>query len=396
MEIATTLADELSELFQEHVSVKEVTQRQLGGATLSVTTMSYRSQSDSSSTSSMGRHYKQTVVVLDDVQLDVPEFSLLPKPKGLFGVLIKAMGNLSTVEFPESPEFTENYMLHAWVTEPVRVLFTKAVRDQLIADRRWSVRGKQHRLVIYQTDRVCKATEVDEFVRDALEILALFQEGEEELDAQPEIRREVRPEDISAAASQMSGFAGTLLQNQLKKISVTRKELDSFTGSALPREIPPGLHRQVVGDNFPLIIVGILFTIGGLTGGIVWIMLTEGLMKFMGIPMLVIFPIAGFLMAFLTLRHRKRKTRTLREGVLTKGVVTDIAKSNVTINSQIRFHVTIQYDHHGSQRTTVANAYGAAVDLARSLKESGQETKLLVDPEDPSHVVCLDILILFD
>ncbi len=393
MNDAAELAEELSELFREHVSVDSVTQRELAGATISVATMSY---STSGSGDSSNRHYQQTAVVLDDQQLDVPEFSLRPRVTGLLGKLLKVMGNVAAIEFTDSPKFSENYYLHGWVVEPVRILFTKAIRDHLAQHPGWSVRGKKHRLVIFQSDRVCKDDEVDDFVRESLDILALFQEGEEALDERPEIRREVRPEDISLAATQVGGLAGKLLQNQLNKISVTRNEFSAFVASPPPREVPPGMFRQVVGDNLPLIFVGILFFIGGIIGGTLWIILAEGVLKLLGIPLLLIFTIAGFLMAFLTLRHRKRKTRTLREGVLASGLVTNVRKSDVTVNSQVRFHVTLKYQHEGQEHTTVANAYGSAVDQAQALKDSGQETTVLVDPEDASHVICLDMLIIFD
>ena len=85
MNDAAVLAEELSELFREHVSVDSVTQRELAGATISVATMSY---STSGSGDSSNRHYQQTAVVLDDVQLDVPEFSLRPRVTGLLGKLL--------------------------------------------------------------------------------------------------------------------------------------------------------------------------------------------------------------------------------------------------------------------------------------------------------------------
>ena len=101
-------------------------------------------------------------------------------------------------------------------------------------------------------------------------------------------------------------------------------------------------------------------------------------------------------MSFLTLRHRKRKIRTLREGVPATGTVTRVSKSNVTVNSQVRFHVEVDYEYQGKQRKTACNTYGSAVDQAMALKDSGQQTRLLVDPEDDTHVVCMDMLIVFD
>jgi hypothetical protein len=143
-------------------------------------------------------------------------------------------------------------------------------------------------------------------------------------------------------------------------------------------------------------LIGILFFVGGIFGGTLWIALAGGPLKLLGIPFLVFFPIIGFLMAFLTLRHRERKARTLRNGTLVVGTVTNVKKTGTVINGQIRFHVGIQFDYEGQQRTATCNAYGTAVDQARALQDSGQETRLLVDPEDATHVVCLDLVMVFD
>ena len=58
--------------------------------------------------------------------------------------------------------------------------------------------------------------------------------------------------------------------------------------------------------------------------------------------------------------------------------------------------VTIDYEVGGTTQTTKNNVYGTAVDQARSLKDSGQPTRLLVDPKDETHVVSLDLLMIFE
>ena len=99
-----------------------------------------------------------------------------------------------------------------------------------------------------------------------MEILGLFREAEQELDLHPEVRRAATGDDIMKTAGQM-GLAGSLLANQFKSLAVTQEELDAFHRSSVPRHIPSGVKRQVLGDNLPLVFIGIVFFIAGIVAG---------------------------------------------------------------------------------------------------------------------------------
>lgn len=382
------LSEELSELFRENVSVDDVTHREMDGATVAIANFTYWTSGEHR------RQYRQTALILQDDQLDLPEFSLRPHMTGMITGLLQAIGGVSSIEYADSPEFSQKYFLHGWAEEAVRVLFTKDLRDFFEQHPGWSVRGKRRRLVIYHRDRVMKESELNEFTREGLQLLTLLQQAEEELDQHPELRREVRPEDVAQAADNMGGIAGMLLGNALRKLAVSRRELETFVQSAPPRDIPRGMKRQVLGDNLPLVFIGILFFIGGIVGGTLFLVLGQGAAKGIGIPFLVIFPVAGFLMTFLTIRHRRRKSRTLRSGSVVTGKVVDVKKTGVRVNNQMRFHVHVEYDVNGRLYKSKFNAYGSSVDQARALRDGQQPARMLIDPADPNHAVCVDTLII--
>jgi hypothetical protein len=387
------LEGHLSELFGELASVEPLRQDNQHGMELAVCNMSY---SRDSSGSAAYRRIRQTVVVLDAEELNLPQFAISPESKGLLGKIFEGLGGFGDIDFEDSPEFSGMYHLHGWVEKPVRMLFTKAIRDHFATQPGWSVRGKGSCLVVFKHNHICGDDETSVFVQEALKILSLFSAGEKELDAHLDVRRETRPEDVASTADRMGGIVGTLIQSQLRKIAVTRDELEAFLHETPPRNIPTGLKRQVLGDNFPLIIVGGVFLVTGLVAGTLVLLLTTGNERWIGVPFLIVFPIIGGLMMGLTIRYRQRKARVLRYGFLTDGTVTDVSRSNTMVNNQLRFLVTVAYSVDGQNRTTRCHSYGMAVEQARAVMETGQPARILIDPSDPKHVVCADLVTIFE
>ena len=115
-----------------------------------------------------------------------------------------------------------------------------------------------------------------------------------------------------------------------------------------------------------------------------------------GLLFLIVFPLVGGLMVFFTCRHRWRKSRVLARGRLLEGKISDVQRSDVTVNNQIRHHVCIDYAPDGTRMTGKCNASGIAAKMARSLLESGQPVKVLVDPHDSTHIVCPDLVMVWE
>lgn len=391
----TTLANELSFLFREDVDVESVEQREHGGATLSVAVMSY---ADLSSQSNDRSRYRQTVIFLEDAELNLPEFSLAPKPKGILSVALKLLGNFGTIEFEDSPKFSEKYLLQGFAVDATKVFFNQPIREHFSDRPGWSVRGKQHALVVYRKNHVCDESEVQAFAADALEMLTLFQVGEEELDEHPELSREFGAKQLMEATQSMGGIAGSVIANRLKKelarIKLTSSELDEFLRSPVPRTAPIGMSRQVLGQNFPLVIVGLVFIVAGLIAGTVWLVAATPLLKPLAIGFYLMFSGIGSLMTFGTLSSRRKKTRALRQGEVAQGRITKVKKTGVEVNNEKQYRVDVEYESEGETRVSHVTVNDA--DKARGLQRDQSPVSLLVDPQDADNVVVLDLLILFD
>ncbi len=391
-----SLEDLLSDLFGETVTIEGSEQRELGAAELSLIEMGYTKRNRSPDGPTTLTHIRQTALVSHDAELDLPHFALSPTPKGIGGVLMSLVGDMGDLDFEDSPEFSNEYHLHAWSETPVRLLFTKAIRDHLGKRHGWSVMGRRNVLVIYYHNRVVDGEERTNFMDEALEILGLFQQAEETLDTMPQVRRETTGGDMAATAERMGGLAGSMLANQLRKLSVTQQELDQFASSPTPRTIPRGIKRQVVGNYLVFVPFGFLFIVAGLVAGSVFYLMSEGAQRWISIPFFLFFPMIGSGMVFFPLRHYWRKNRALRDGKVVSARVTDIERTNASVNQQRRYHVSVDFSDGGQQVTRVLNAYGPAVDLARQRKENGEPMRVIVDPADCEHLIGIDLLMMFD
>lgn len=392
-----SLKDELSELFGESVAIEGGEQRQLGAAELSIIEISYTREHRSSDGPTTYTHVRQTAVVSKDAELDLPQFALTPTRKGITGRLLSLFGDMGDIDFPESPEFSAEYHLHGWSEKPVRLLFTKPIRDHFSSQLGWSVMGKQSVLAIFHHNQVVDGDERNRFVDDALGILTLFQQAEEQLDSMPEVRRETTPSDVVASAERMGGLAGAMLAKKLRKLSVTSKELENFLSQAPPRVIPKGISGQLLGEGtIVLMIAGFVFLVVGVVVGSLVTTLAEGNQRWIGLPIMTVFPLIGGAMVYFTARYRRQKTRTLKTGAIVEGQVESVERTSTTVNEQRRYHVAVEYSQLGKPAKGIVNAYGPAVDKAKKYEESGKPMRILVDPSDPTHLIGIDLLMIFD
>lgn len=333
---------------------------------------------------------RQTALLLEQDDFDLPDFTLSPKVSGFAVKLFKMFGDLG-IEFDDSPEFSAAYSVVGWVEPTVREFFVKPIRDHFAQDHKWSVCGHGKRLLIFQKGKVIKNADPDAFIKQALSVLSLFRMGEEALDARPDLHRETRPEDISTSVARMGGMVGVAMSKQLDAIRITRSQLEQFADSSAPRNIPVGMARQVTGQLTPVIGAAIVAILFGAVFGILCIALSEGYDRLIAIPCFGVACI-GLLGAYFSNRYRGSKTRVLRDGVLHEGVITDIKRTRTKVNNQRRHLVTIQ----NNQTTAVCRAYGTGTKQAYLFKESAENVRFLVDPVDAENVVCLDLLTVFE
>ena len=387
------LAEAISELLSEDVSVNQVESQVRDGVRLSVVEMSYLRSNDSSHGPA---RVQQTGVVLEDEDLEIPHFALWPHIKGIAGKLMSAVWKMPDINFEDSPAFSKEYHLLGWNEDAVRALFTPEVRNHLAEHPGWSVRGDRSRIVVFKKGKVCKPEDQQEFVRESFETLALFREGESRLDEQPQIRRSTQVEDAMSAATRMGGIQGSILRNALNRIALTNGEIDQFLARPKPRRpIPTGLRRQYVGDARPLIALGIALLLVAVALPIVVALALSGNDRYFGIPVGAVLLLAGVLILFFSVRSSRRKHRVVSEGELTSGQVTAVKRTSTEINGQRRYHLHLTYEANGSKYQTQTNIY-SGVERAKDCLESGQTVRILVDPMDSNRVLCIDTLVITD
>lgn len=390
--IAEGLRTDLSSLFNAPVSIDVLNEANQGQQRIVVCQVSYTQHS---SESRQSRDISQTAVVLQTPELDLPQFFLMPKMKGLAGTMLRMMGGVGNVEFDDSPRFNSSYRLHGWAEQPVRILFTPQVRDYFSENEGWSVRGHGQQLIVFRRNETVPESERTEFVRSATQILSLLQEGERQLDERTDVRREATSEDLLAATRSM-GLAGSIIARQLQKHRVTPDEMDEFLNSSPPRTIPRGMLRQVLGDSLFLVFLGCFFLLGGLIGAAIFLALAPPTAKLIGGLGLGMMSLIGFVVMWFSIKHRQRKLRTLTRGELKEGTILDVRTTGVVVNNQVRHVATVEYQAAGSPQKATCNLYGFAATKAREKLDREEPVRILVDPQDPHHMISPDLLAVFD
>ena len=381
-----TLSDELSLLFHEDVTVSELTSRQKSGTQVSVANMSYWKIDENQ------RHYKQTVLVLKDSNLDVPDFILQSQSTGMFSKLLPQLIGPNPIKFTDSPEFGSQFVLSGPVETAIRALFTKSVRDFLERNPEWTIRGTGNCLVLWHQNKIQKEHERESFTEQGLQVLTLLQEAEERLDQQPEIRRQATLEELNQSTNQFGGIAGMMLEEQLKRLAIQRSDLEAYLQSTPPRQPPPALTRQIYSDQFKFLFVGLGFLIFGIVVGTVLLLTMKDNSKLVAVTFTATVPTIGLSLLLASLRFHRRTSRTLLSGRVATGSIRDIKSTTSSVNGQHKFHIFVQYELDGTTHDTKFNAYGFEVDFAKNLLSRGEPTRFLIDPKDPNHVICVDTL----
>ncbi len=385
-----SLTESLSELFCENVAVNHQESREQDGVNFIIAEISYRT---SGSDSQSSKRVRQTVAVLDD-DINVPQFVLLPHRKGIVGMVFSAIGAMNDVNFNDSPKFSADYLLHAWNEKAVRILFTPELREYFSRHAGWSARGNRSCIAVFKQGHVCKSEELDEFLNASVEIFRLLQAGEKELDRHPDINREAQVQDAYAAAESMGGIAGRILRKELDRIALSSDEVQQFLAQPVPRlDIPAGMQRQVIPDVKMLIAMGVVFSVAGVVVPVICFMVLQGNDRLFAIPFAATFLLAGGLMLFFSIRHGKRKYRLLRQGTIHTGRIERVERTNTEINNRRRYVLHINYDVGGQTRQTTANVY-SGIERARSLADQDAPVRVLVDPNDEKHVLCVDSLVI--
>ncbi len=391
------LEDNLSSLFHTNVDASIRVEHQAAGVQVTLCDMQFLQSDQGVDSVSAPRQVQQTAIVLTAAEMDLPQFVVFPKSGGLLGKVLRGIaGDWANIVFEDSPEFSNAYHLHGWNQAAVRLLIVPQLRDLLLSQPGWSIRGHKQCIVVFQPRRILPLEESEPFVVHALEMLELLRAGEEVLDEHPEINRESKGSDVLNTVNSMSGVAGGMMRRQLKNYLVTPTELETFLRQSPPRQIPSGILCQIAGDNFMLIPIGILFTVIGFVAGAVTLIMSEpGPGQWLGIEFLVFMPTLGGLLAGFAAWHRNKKKRVLRDGRLVVGQIAEIATNNKTTGNTFKIAFPAE-ENSGDVTTAFCYPFSIGIDHACQQYAEADSVQVLVDPQDSKHIVCAEFIMLFD
>lgn len=330
---------------------------------------------------------RHTAVVLRSADLHVPQIAMTRRADDIFETVFGALDGFEEVGFDDSPGFTAYYQLQTHAEAPTRVMFTKKLRDFFSRNPGWSIRGHGFNLVVFRDSHICNdEVETNDLVRQSIEILSQLRAGEKELDSRPGLRREASPEKLAELAV-LGGLVGALLGSARSKV-LTREELETFIYDLTPRTMPAGLRAQVIGNDIPFIILGIVFFLAGIVSTATIVSSENGPTRLMGVPFLAL-SVVGIQIFRKTIPDRWRAHRLLKNGRLIDTTVTRVSPSEKQVDG---YDVVLSHKNDGEQQTAKCWIPDAAGRTAYSLQRSGKNARVLVDPKDAGNVLCLDFV----
>lgn len=119
--------------------------------------------------------HHQTVARMQSPLVKLPSFILFPKT--IFSELRKLFGQMD-INFPESPEFSNKYILQGGDEVALRAIFTPALRDALTPLAHLTIEGANEVLFIFRADHFVKAPDLVSRIEEDKRILALFLEAQ--------------------------------------------------------------------------------------------------------------------------------------------------------------------------------------------------------------------------
>ena len=103
--------------------------------------------------------------------LDLPQFAL--RPEHLFHKIGQVMG-YQDIDFDSHPEFSKRYLLRGADEEAVRRAFGSGVLSYFEQQTKISCEADRGQLIFYRPRKRVAAEEVDGFVKEGVQVLALL------------------------------------------------------------------------------------------------------------------------------------------------------------------------------------------------------------------------------
>lgn len=359
------------------VKITEILERRAADVRFVVAKVSHRGESDSSVLP-----VTETILFFSQQGLVLPNLTVQPRG-GMSGLQSAVMGlvGVPRLEFPEDAAFEQAYWAMTFQPECARALLDAPLRAYLAAHPGLSVRSESGHIAVYRANQVVPAEGLAAFVDEVNDVVMMIARRGRELE-----QLGISPAEEGAdTLKSMRGVGGFVARRML----ISQSELQEFLQQRPPRTIPTSIRRQHLGFG------SIFFYIWGGMFLVIGSAVLAGLAVDQAAPPAAIaafsfLPLMGLTSIILAYRYRSRKRRLLRDGECREARVTDVKATNVYINNQRRYKVTLLCQDGELERPVTINAYDPAVQKAFTLAESGDATRLLVDPHDPRHVLWLD------
>ncbi|MHC4873323.1 MAG: hypothetical protein ACYTFY_15875 [Planctomycetota bacterium] len=107
----------------------------------------------------------------------------------------------------------------------------------------------------------------------------------------------------------------------------------------------------------------------------------------------VIFPAVGAVIFIIAFNSRRKTKTVLQNGEFSMGQIAEVKATNVKVNNQTRYKVSVSFDLNGFDKTSTYNAYGPAVSFARNKMESEEPVGILYNPDNDKQLIVIDSLL---
>ena len=197
----------------------------------------------------------------------------------------------------------------------------------------------------------------------------------------------------------LKGAWGSMAQQQLEGRYVSRAEMSAFLESSIPRTVPKALSYVVLNKDLPLVRGGVLFLGFGIC--LMIAMVSDGTIReqdgsltgFLFLSCWILFFAA---MIACTLLYRRRKTRLLSEGILALGTITNVKMTGIQSTSGDHKYLTVEYPSSNGTTKMTYETYRELETIARKFMDQKMQVRMLIDPLDPKHVICPELLTPLD
>ncbi len=363
------------------LTIDDAVARQMDDVYFAVAHINYRRKSDHNNY----KTFRETVVLLEVPGVTFPHLAIQPRTFGSW-LMEKAAGltGLQELDFAGHETYDKIYSTFTFMPDPARRLMDDELLTYLTERNGLKVQTSDDRVLVGRPGKRLAGDELTALIDDAQGVLS-------RLTASARRLRE-GGWDPKQAATDMPQNMGGLLGMMLRGRMVTREQAEEFIAQSPPRSIPGNISKSFVSTSSSL--RNVAFVASGLlclAVAVLTYLAIDGLLPSMpGIPiiaMLALFLIGAVTGSVFANRFHRGRMRLLRMGEVTAARILQVTETNMSVNEQRRFKVTLEYEVGGQTRQQTVNAYGQCVQLAQSLLQSGESTQVLYNSEAPDSVL---------